>query len=83
MKKVIITGASAIGLSTLHRLKQEVPSDMDVIVLDEHQMCNPEYYLIDTEDLIGVREPKPVTKERKKKRKDFWNELPKPKRGRR
>ncbi|QEP29832.1 hypothetical protein HYP99_gp034 [Sinorhizobium phage ort11] len=83
MKKIIIQGA--IPTNTLHMLKQEVPSDMDIIVIDEHQIANPNYYLIDSSGLIGVRNPEPKADSdvRKKRRKDFWNDLPKPKRRKR
>lgn len=37
-------------------------------------------FILQNEVYNQMKEPAPITKDYKKKRKDFWNELPKPKR---
>lgn len=81
MKKIIVSGA--VPTNTLHKLKQEVPEGTDIIVIDEHiQGMDADFIVLDTDYLMNVPEPKAERDDRKKRRKDFWNDLPKPKRRR-
>lgn len=81
MKKIIVSGA--VPTNTLHRLKQGVPEGTDIIVIDEHiQGMDADFIVIDDDYLMNVPEPKADSDDRKKRRKDFWNDLPKPKRRR-
>ncbi|QWY83481.1 hypothetical protein [Rhizobium phage RHph_X2_28B] len=63
----------------------------EIIIIDDDEAVRAGIYnkllertLIDLNTYsIGHHDPEPTVKEVRKKRKDFWNDLPKPKRGRR
>lgn len=70
---------SSLAASTLHRLYEAVPSDTGIIVLDEYPGMKPNILVYDEYMPMQIQEPIEV----KKKRKDYWNDLPRPKRRKR
>lgn len=86
MRKIVVAGA--IVTQTMLRLRDAAPEDTDIIVMDEfpeyppYRGGRPKFIYID--EYPELMEPKSSERDDKpRKRKDFWNELPKPKRGRR